>query len=123
MRKQYYFRLSPQGLLAWDVDRLIHLSASLPRRRVPLDRIRELDEVWFGSEERGTWRAMIEHIRLIEAADLAYPIVLAANGDVMDGRHRVVKAVLAGHAEIDAVQFETDPEPNHVGKGPDDLPY
>src|SRR5437763_1257126 len=43
-RKQYYFRPAARGLLAWDVDRLIELSARLPRFRVPLASIRELDE-------------------------------------------------------------------------------
>jgi hypothetical protein len=123
MRKQYYFRSSPEGLLAWDVDRLIQLSTPFPRNPVPLDRIRELDEVWFGGDECGTWRGMLEHIRLIEAADLSFPIILAANGRVMDGMHRVAKAILAGRQQIDAVQFDRDPEPDHVGKGPDDLPY
>jgi hypothetical protein len=123
MRKQYYFRSSPEGLLAWDVDRLIQLSAPLPRKWVSLDRIRELDEEWFGGDERATWRGMIDHMRLIEAADLSFPIILAADGRVMDGMHRVVKASLAGRSEIEAVQFERDPEPDSVGKGPDDLPY
>jgi len=123
MRKQYYFRPSPQGLLSWDVDRLVALSAALPRKSVPLDRIRELDEEWFGGDERGTWRGMSEHIRLIEAADLSFPIILAADGRVMDGMHRVTKALVAGHTQIQAVQFERDPEPDHVGIGPEDLPY
>src|SRR5262245_49625154 len=123
MRKQYYFRPGPAGLLAWDVDRLIQLSASLPRTWVALDRIRELDEEWFGGDERATWRGMIGHIRLIEEADLSFPIILAANGRVMDGMHRVVKASLAGLGGIEAVQFDRDPEPDHVGKSPDGLPY
>ena len=41
----------------------------------------------------------------------------------MDGRHRVAKALLLGLEEIEAVQFEEDPQPDHVGLGPDDLPY
>jgi hypothetical protein len=123
MRKQYYFRPSPVGLRAWDVDRLIRLSAAFPRAWVPLDRIRELDEEWLGGDERATWRGMIDHIRLIEAADLSFPIILAADGRVMDGMHRVVKACLAGQGAIVAVQFDRDPEPDFVGKGPDDLPY
>jgi len=123
MRKQYYFRPSAEGLLAWDVDRLIQLSAPLPRKWISADGIRELDEEWFGGGERATWRGMIGHIRLIEAADLSFPIILAADGRVMDGMHRVVKASLAGQGAIVAVQFERDPAPDFVGKGPDDLPY
>lgn len=123
MRKQYYFRDSQDGLLAWDVDRLVQLTSHLPRKRIPLVAIRELDEPWFGDDERRTWRAMIAHIRLIEEADLKYPIIVSASGDVMDGMHRVAKAVLQGRQEIDAVQFDRDPPPDHVGRGPDDLPY
>ncbi len=123
MRKQYYFRHSDHGLLAWDVDRLIQLTSRLPRKSVPVDRIRELDEAWFGEDERPTWRALLEHVRLIEEADLSYPIILSVSGAVMDGMHRVAKAMLEGRSEIEAVQFDEDPEPDHVGLGPDDLPY
>lgn len=123
MRKQYYFRPSPQGLLAWDVDRLVRLTRDLPPRLVPLSRIRELDEDWSGKDERPTWRALIGHARLIEEADLAYPIILSADGTVMDGMHRVARAVLEGRDTIEAVQFGDDPAPDYAGCGPDDLPY
>jgi hypothetical protein len=123
MRKQYYFLSSDRGLLAWDVDRLIRLATGLPRKSIPLDAIRELDELWGGSDERPSWRAMLEHVRLIEDADLTFPIILSASGAVMDGMHRVAKATLEGRSTIAAVQFAEDPEPDHVGRGPDDLPY
>ena len=121
VRKQYYFRDSPQGLLAWDIDRLVELSSALPRKMIPLSAIRELDQVW--SDEAQTWRAMVEHLKLIDEADLSYPIILSADGAVMDGRHRVAKAAREGRSEIEAVQFDEDPEPDHVGRGPNDLPY
>jgi len=123
MRKQYYFRPSSRGILAWDVDRLVELSSTLARKQVPLRDIRELDEAWVGEDERPTWRGLIEHADLIHAADLSFPIILSASGAVMDGMHRVAKAALRGETEITAVQFESDPEPDHVGLGPADLPY
>jgi len=123
VRKQYYFRPSERGLLAWDVDRLVAQSRDLPRKRVALAEIRELDERCFGDDEPPTWRGMIAHIRLIEEADLAYPIILSADGSVMDGMHRVAKAVLERRDTIEAVQFGVDPAPDHVGRGPADLPY
>jgi hypothetical protein len=123
MRKQYYFRPSRGGILAWDVDRLIELSKHLPHKHVPLAQIRELDQEWFGDDERPTWRTMLAHIRLIEEADLSFPIILSSNGAVMDGMHRVVKAAWQSQDGIDAVQFDRDPEPDHVGQGPRDLPY
>lgn len=123
MRKQYYFRPSDRGLLAWDVDRLVRLSRRLPRKIVPLTGIRELAEDWFGGDERPTWRALLQHVKLIEDADLSFPIVLSASGAVMDGMHRVAKAALQGRHGIEAVQFDEDPEPDHVGPGPADLAY
>jgi hypothetical protein len=66
---------------------------------------------------------MVAHIRLIDAADLGYRIILSQTGEVMDGMHGVAKALVRGHADIEAVQFERDPEPGHVGRGPDELPY
>jgi len=122
VRKQYYFRKSSRGLLAWDVDRLVKLSHNLPRTQIPLSSIRELDQVWH-DDEPPTWRAIIEHITLIEGADLSFPIILSSNGAVMDGMHRVAKAFREGRKEIAAVRFEHDPEPDHVGLGPNDLPY
>ena len=123
MRKQYYFRPSTRGLLAWDVDRLVQLSRNLPRKHFPLTGIRELDEVWSGDDELPTWRAMLEHLKLIDEADLSFPIILSSSGAVMDGMHRVAKAARQGRREIEAVQFDEDPEPDHVGLGPRDLPY
>ena len=123
MRKQYYFRASPRGLLAWDVDRLVRLTRDFPVRRVPLAEIRELDEPVSGEGEPLTWRALVAHVQLLDAAELSYPIVLAADGAVMDGRHRVAKALRDGRASIDAVQFPEDPPPDYVGRRPDELPY
>ena len=122
MRKQYFFRQSSRGLLAWDVDRLVRLSAPLPRLRVALSALGELDRPWSG-DDKPTWRSLVEHMRLIEEADLAYPIILSAAGEVMDGRHRIAKAALQHHPDILAVQFPSDPEPDYVGRNPDDLPY
>jgi hypothetical protein len=123
VRKQYYFRPSDRGPLAWDVDRLVRLSGGLPRKLVPLARIRELDETWSGDGEAATWRAMLEHVKLMDEADLSFPIILAADGGVMDGMHRVARALREGRAEIAAVQFLADPPPDYVGRGPEDLPY
>ena len=43
--------------------------------------------------------------------DALHPIILAADGRVMDGMHRVAKALMEGRQEIEARQFPRDPEP------------
>ena len=88
-----------------------------------LSDIRELSEPWFGSGEAPTWRALVEHVKLLDAADLAFPIILAADGTVMDGMHRVAQALRAGLADIEAVQFVVDPQPDFEDVQPTDLPY
>jgi hypothetical protein len=110
--------------MAWDVDRLVKLTAGCPVHEVPLSEIRELDEAfWFGDGTGATCRAVAEHARLIAATDLRYPIILSSEGRVMDGMHRVAKAWLEGHPSVKAVRFTSNPEPDFVGVDPDDLPY
>jgi hypothetical protein len=55
--------------------------------------------------------------------DLAFPIILSSEGRVMDGMHRVCKALVENRAEIEAVRFVHDPAPDYIGVHPDDLPY
>ena len=125
MRTQYHFRHSPQGLRAWDVHRLIAQSSHLVRERVPLSEIREIDEPYWSHEppRNMTCREMVDHTRLMLDCDLKFPIILSSDGRVMDGMHRVCKALLEGRSEIDAVRFVDDPAPDYVGVDPDDLPY
>ncbi len=125
MRKQYHFRRSTKGYYAWDVDRLVALTKNYRPHCIELDSIRELDEnFWFGGDDDvPTCRAIVEHMRLIEDADLRYPIILSADGRVMDGMHRVAKALLHGRKTIEAVRFEQDPEPDYEDVQPDELPY
>jgi hypothetical protein len=125
MRKQYHFRPSDRGLQAWDVDRLVALTENFPRFQVPLTAIRELDEPYWFSDGSGdaTCRAVLEHAHFIAEAELGFPIILSSDGRVMDGMHRVGKALLTGLASIEAVQFQHDPEPDYIGVEPEDLPY
>lgn len=125
MRRQYHFRQSSAGLLAWDVHRLIAQSRDLPVSHVALSTIAELDEAywWDTDSPPPTCRQVIEHMQLVEAADLQYPIILCPRGRVMDGMHRVAKALLLGKSEIAAVRLLELPSPDHVGVDPDDLCY
>ncbi len=125
MRKQYHFRPSKNGFYAWDVDRLITLSSNLKRQRKSLNEIAELDEdYWFnGDSEAFTCRTIAEHAQLIEKVSLEFPIIMCSKGRIMDGMHRVLKALNNGEQYIEAVVFEQDPEPDYSDVMPDDLPY
>ena len=125
IRPQYHFRDSPKGLLAWDVRRLVKLSEHLPVRHIRVSAIAELDENhWYSyGNVAPTCRSIVEHCALIRDSDLSIPIILDQAGRVMDGMHRVCKAILEGEEELPAVQFEADPEPDYVDCDPDSLPY
>jgi hypothetical protein len=124
VRKQYHFWPGGQGLDAWDVDRLVRLSAGFPVIQVALDSIGEVDSVyWFSDDLAPTVRRVVEHARLIEEVDPSYPIILGFDGRVMDGMHRIARALLEGRQTIDAVRFETHPEPDYRNCRVEDLPY
>jgi hypothetical protein len=125
VRKQYHFWPAEQGFDAWDVDRLIALSRDLPIERVAVDSISEIDTVyWFDdSAELPTVRKVVEHARLISEVDFSYPIILGHDGRVMDGMHRIARALLEGRTEIDAVRFRSPLEPDYRSCLPHELPY
>lgn len=126
MRKQYHFRRSSEGsnFDAWDVHRLIELSRELAVERVEISQIREVDEVyWFDEANPPTVRAVLNHVQLVEEADSKYPIILGSDGRLMDGMHRVAKALRDGVSAIDAVRFPADPEPDFRDCRPEELEY
>ncbi|MBV9334704.1 MAG: hypothetical protein JO243_02335 [Solirubrobacterales bacterium] len=125
MRKQYHFWPAERGFDPSDVDRLVELTRDLPVEQVPLDSISEIDtEYWFdGSAEIPTVRKLVEHVRLINEVDPSYPIILGHDGRVMDGMHRIARALLDGRTEIDAVRFPVPLEPDYRSCLPDELPY
>ena len=127
IRPQYHIRPSPQGPLAWDVRKLIAYAQALQLqpRLVPLSAIAELDQRYRFSEpgDEPTPRAIAQHMRLVEAADTAYPILLDAEGRLMDGMHRIVKAVLAGHSHIAAQRLPHTSAPDYINVDVDSLPY
>lgn len=99
----------------WMTKRLWELSDSLPVVEVAVADLAELDQdCWFDGQP-ATCRMVAEHARRIQDADLDHPIVLSADGGLMDGGHRVAKAWLAGHRTIRAVRFPEDPQPDYWG--------
>ncbi|MCH7340717.1 hypothetical protein [Acinetobacter higginsii] len=123
MRKQYHFRNIGQDLYIWDVHHLLELTKNLTPKTVLLADIQELNEAYWFPDQYPTTQQIIEHVQLIQDADLSYPIILCAQGRVMDGMHRVAKASLLQHTEILAVQFEQTPEPDFLNMDEDDLDY
>jgi len=125
MRKQYHHRMVGADSHVWDVHKLVRAARALPVVDVPLTQIAELDENWWYQDPDAipTPRSFADHLKLVDAADLKYPILLCANGRLMDGMHRVVKAVADGRDTIKAVRFDVTPPPDFINASLDDLPY
>jgi len=99
--------------LIWRCERLWELAAELEPFELALDEIAGLDQnCWF--DEPPTLREVAQHAARIESADLDYPIILNADGSLMDGGHRVCRALLLGQDRIRAVRFERMPPPDQV---------
>lgn len=95
-------------------ERLWSLAQDLAVTEVAIDDIDEFDQdCWFHGRAP-TCREVADHARRIQSADLSYPVILNAAGRLMDGGHRIAKAWIAGRATIQAVRFDTDPEPDWV---------
>ncbi|CAM4204152.1 hypothetical protein [Acinetobacter pragensis] len=123
MRRQYHFRQIGEDTHIWDVHHLIQLSSQLAVKSIPLSEICELNESYWFPHHPPTTQQIIDHLKLIEEADLSYPIILCAEGKVMDGMHRVAKAALLKRSAIDAVQFKQTPPPDFINVEEDALDY
>lgn len=95
------------GRHSWSIAKLFECARGLPVMEVPLDHL-HVYQVY----ERLTLRDMVMHMRAVEAADLSMPIILDEDGELMDGRHRLMKALLTGAETIKVVRFDENPTPD-----------
>lgn len=123
MRKQYHFRKVGNDTYIWDVHNLVELTKKFKVKEIPLSEIRELEESYWYPDSHPTTQEIIEHMQLIQEADLSYPIILCSQGRLMDGMHRVGKAKILGKDLISVVQFDVDPKPDFINIDEDDLTY
>ncbi len=111
-------------MLVWNVSRLIQLATELPVVRWPVSAITEMDEAyWYDlGNAVPTCRHIVDHMTLVMQAELTYPIILDNTGRVMDGMHRVCRAVYDGQTEVLAKQFPEPVTPDYRDVAMGDLP-
>ena len=106
-------QVSVLGKHEWSVSRLIELSKDLPVMKIPLDHLN-----LYTKYNNITMRGMVMHAKAILDADLSFPIIIDEDGELMDGRHRIMKALLTGEKTIKAVRFDENPCPcREIQKG------
>jgi hypothetical protein len=57
-------------------------------------------------------RDYLVHYKRVQRADLCIPIILRSDGYIMDGWHRVIKAISCGTSTLPSRQFIVNPEPD-----------
>jgi hypothetical protein len=108
-------RTVPGGRGYWRTQHLWALAADLPVIKVSIADVAEFEvDCWFQGRHTPSVRAVAEHARRIFNAELSYPVILNAEGQLMDGAHRLARAWMEGRTEIDAVRFPVTPDPDWV---------
>ena len=101
----YSRQMSVLGAHEWSVPRLVELSKDFKVMNIPLAHIN------MRYNYRATLRELVGHIESAINANLDYPIILDEDGEIMDGRHRLMRCILEGKKSIKAVRFEVNPTP------------
>lgn len=89
----------------------LHKAAeTLPITTYHIDREAVLEELMMWQMKN--FRDFLAHFRRVMEADLSTPLIVRSDGYVMDGWHRIIKAVHVGVGELPKKQFINDPEPD-----------
>lgn len=96
------------GGKTWFVSRLIEKAKGLPIQEMPLSGLNTYNMF----PKSATMNEFVSHVKKVNDADLSYPIILDDEGYIMDGRHRVAKAILIGEKTIKFVRFDETPAPD-----------
>ena len=93
----------------WSIDCLIKASEGLDIIDFDLSAI-SLDDPNFISWDFTRVYDVVVHYKRVRDSDLSIPIILRSDGVVMDGRHRIIKALSEGMETLPAKRFINDPE-------------
>ena len=111
-----YIEQDDQYVYYWSAVRLWELAAELAVEAIPLD-----DFDWSNDNFQYTspddpilWRTIGNEARRILDAALRHPVILSAEGNVMDGMHRILKCYVFGLPSVPAVRFEETPVPDRT---------
>ena len=92
---------------SWGVARLIADTKHLKPFDAPLASLDLSREIWQGNNMMD----LAFHCKKVAKADLSKPIIIAWDGSIADGRHRIIKALVEGKRTIKAVRMNWKPSP------------
>ena len=97
------------GVSVWSVHKLIEHSKKFDVFDMPLAGINLSGQPW-GEEWNIDW--FIFQMKRVNATELKHPILLDDMGNICDGWHRIVKAIIEGERTVPAIRLETMPSPD-----------
>lgn len=111
-----YIEEDDANVYYWSVARLWELAARLPIEPISLDDFDWSNEnfQYLSPDDPMLWRTIGDEARRILEADLDYPVILSAEGNVMDGMHRILKCYIFGLPSVPAVRFGETPSPDRT---------
>ena len=92
----------------YSVARLVDDTKHLPTFDVPVAALCVGDVIWAGASIFD----LAFHVRKCMDADLDCPILLDWNGDIADGRHRLIAAIAKGRRTLKARRMNWKPDPD-----------
>lgn len=95
----------------WLVPSLISQAKDLVPFDIPLAGIYIGYDVW---DKTSSVAGMAFHMQRALMVDTQYPIILDQEGFIMDGWHRVLRAIIDGKGTIKAVRFDKTPPANYT---------
>ena len=99
------------GGKVWTVTNLVARAKDIETFDLPLAAIYAGVDVWTPT---GSAYGMAFHMRRALDVDTSYPIILCEEGFIMDGWHRVLRALIDGKATIKAVRFPKTPPHDYL---------
>lgn len=94
----------------WFITRLIDKAKDLPIQEMPITGVNTYNLYPLPK----SMNSFVSHVQKVNDANLSKPIILDDEGYVMDGRHRIAKALLDGVETINFVRFEETPVHDYV---------
>ncbi len=90
----------------WDIENLVRQAKKLDIMEIPMDHLC-IDQNIAGIPIR----TFVSHtLSIMDCSHNQYPIILDDTGSIMDGRHRVARALFDKEKSIKAVRFEENPK-------------
>ena len=95
----------------WYVTNLIDRAKDLVPFDIPLSGIYSGVEVW---SPVSSAYDLAKQMRRVLDVNTEYPVILDEKGFIMDGWHRVTRALIDGKPTIKAVRFDKTPAPDYT---------